>query len=208
MSKKDKDILAQYVPKASVDKVYDAIVANRIRFHISKERNTKLGDYRNTTPKHPPRISINYNLNPYEFLITFVHELAHHYTFMKYGRKHQPHGVEWKHTFQQSMLPYLKREIFPEDLLSAISNYLFVADLSKSSEAELNRVLRTYDDNMANNGWHSMETLEYGQLFLAKNGRKFRKLEIRRTNYLCECLDTNKKYVFSPLAMVWPLDFT
>jgi hypothetical protein len=38
--------------------------------------------------------------------MTLIHEIAHLVAFEKYGRNIKPHGQEWKHTFQQLMVPY------------------------------------------------------------------------------------------------------
>jgi predicted SprT family Zn-dependent metalloprotease len=39
-------------------------------------------------------------------LLTYV-------AFEKYGRNIKPHGQEWKHTFQQLMVPYIHEKFIP-----------------------------------------------------------------------------------------------
>jgi hypothetical protein len=35
----------------------------------------------------------------------------------KFGRNIKPHGNEWKYSFQRLMIPYIRPEIFPSQLL-------------------------------------------------------------------------------------------
>jgi predicted SprT family Zn-dependent metalloprotease len=44
--------------------------------------------------------------------MTLIHEI-HLVAFEKYGRNIKPHGQEWKHTFQQLMVPYIDQKIIP-----------------------------------------------------------------------------------------------
>ena len=61
-------------------------------------------------------IRINNNLNRYSFLITLIHEMAHASIWIKYGRKVNPHGLEWKMEFKRMILPFLHPNYFPEDI--------------------------------------------------------------------------------------------
>ena len=44
-------------------------------------------------------ISINNNLNPYSFLITLTHELAHAFVYRNYKNTRDPHGKKWQLMF-------------------------------------------------------------------------------------------------------------
>lgn len=205
MAKEQRQILAEYLPGATVDQVYDAIVKNGIQLRITRARNTKLGDYRPAANGKPPRISINHNLNPYEFLITFIHELAHHDTFAQYGRRHYPHGAEWKENFQKRMVAYINRKVFPADVEAALYQHLYVSNVANGSETELKRALRNHDPK-PDDGSQLLETLPHGQNFMIPSGRVFQKMEQRRKRYICRCMTDNRNYLFSPLAMVIPLN--
>lgn len=205
MAEKHRHILAEYLPESTVDQVYDSIIKNGIQLRISRARNTKLGDYRPAANGKPPRISINHNLNPYEFLITFVHELAHHYTFVQFGRRHYPHGAEWKENYQKLMADYINRNIFPAEIETALYQHLYVSNAANGSETELKRLLRTYDQ-APDDGSVLLETLPQGQTFIIPDGRVFQKMEKRRKRFLCRCITDDRNYLFSPLAMVKPLN--
>jgi len=73
----DKEILAQYIPEEAIDKVLNRIIEKKVHLKITRGRRTKLGDYRPPVRHSNHRISINHDLNPYAFLITFIHEFAH-----------------------------------------------------------------------------------------------------------------------------------
>ena len=67
-------------------------------FIVSKTRDSKLGDYR-FSPQKGHQITVNHNLNPYSFLVTYLHEVAHLLTYQTYKNKVLPHGNEWKKAF-------------------------------------------------------------------------------------------------------------
>jgi hypothetical protein len=55
--------------------------------------------------------------------MTLIHEIAHLVAFENYGRNIKPHGQEWKHTFQQLMVPYIRPEIYPNHLLPLLARH-------------------------------------------------------------------------------------
>src|SRR6478609_6690326 len=89
--KKIMQALIPYLPGAEVEYCAELIMLYKLHLHIEIERADRLGDYSPHLGKGN-RITINHNLNPYDFLITFIHELAHHTTYKKYGSRHEPHG--------------------------------------------------------------------------------------------------------------------
>ena len=77
---------------------------------VTKKRQSVLGDYRHSAIGKNHRISINGNLNKYEFLITLLHELAHLFTFEKFANKVEPHGKEWKHFYGSLLADFLQNK--------------------------------------------------------------------------------------------------
>ena len=197
----EKDILAEYVPPEAIDMVYHWIVRYKIHLTITRTRSTKLGDYRPPGRQPYHRISVNHNLNPYAFLITFVHELAHLKTFKKYGPNRQPHGKEWKSIYRQLMEEVLTKKIFPESVEVALRKHLQNIKASSSADVELTRVLRQYDKHKET----CVEDLREGSLFLFQTHRQFEVLSKARTRYKCRELATNKVYLFHALTPVEPL---
>ena len=83
------------------------IILNKVQFILSKPRKTKLGDYRAIPNESLFIVTVNNNLNPVQFLITVLHELAHHFTWMKHKSIAKPHGKEWKQEYQRVFIPVL-----------------------------------------------------------------------------------------------------
>ena len=116
--------LRPFVPMGSEYYLASFIIDKTVHFTISKPRKTKLGDYRQAWDGKPHRISVNGDLNPYAFLVTTVHEMAHLTTFEKHGNKVSSHGMEWKSEFKRLFQPLLEKEFLPTDITLAITNYL------------------------------------------------------------------------------------
>lgn len=201
----DKKLLSKYLPEKAVEVVYNLIVQNNVLLRISRSRMTKLGDYRPARKDLPHRISLNHDLNSYDFLITFIHELAHLYAFEKHGRNHQPHGIEWKDFYRKLMQPLLETDIFPSDIKQAVYNYLFEQNASNGSDTQLKLLLRNYNKEQ-NTTTKLLETLPEMSRFKLSDGRVFQKLELRRKRYKCVCLNSKRLYLFSPIALVEPVE--
>lgn len=198
----ESELLKQYLPQGAVEDVYRWIVEKKIHLKITKSRRTKLGDYR--PPIHQPnhRISLNHNLNPFSFLITFVHELAHLLVFEQFGNKVAPHGKEWKTTYQKLMLPFLEKDIFPVDLKHVLSKSINNSRASSTSDLHLSRVLLSYDTP---NDHKRLEQLESESIFQIENGKTFKKGDRQRTRYKCLNLQNKRYYLFHPLTPVYPI---
>ncbi|MBN2616091.1 MAG: SprT-like domain-containing protein [Bacteroidales bacterium] len=195
----DSKILSKYLPDSLVEPAMQLIREKGIHLRISRERRTKLGDYRppGKLPYH--RISVNHNLNPYAFFLTFIHEVAHLITYEKYGNMKQPHGEEWKNNFRGLMEPFFGKGNFPDDVEKAMKNHMKNIKASGQVDLKLARVLKKYDEV------HSeilLEELEIGTVFLVQEKRKFRVLEKRRTRYKCLDLNNNRMYLIHALTPV------
>jgi len=164
---------------------------------ISNPRKTKLGDFR--FYKGRLCISVNNNLNPYSFLITLTHELAHAFVYAECSNKVLPHGIEWKTTFKSMLFNFL--HLFPEDINKVLSLYLLNPKASTLTDVRLSTVLRKYDKEK---GATITDILE-GDKFIASNGKEFKKGKKLRKRFSCTQKDTNRVYLFHPLAEVYKL---
>jgi len=203
-SKEHKDILANYFPLEVVEEMYDLVVSLKIHLKVSRSRKTKLGDYCPPVRTGIHRITINYNLNKYEFLITFIHEVAHLKVWNKYAGKVLPHGNEWKNEYLRLMLPYIQRNIFTDEIKQALVEYFKNPGASKYSDNNLVQALRVHDDNPHN--LVSLEELPINTKFILPDGRTFIKGELRRKCYKCQSLQNKRFYIFQPLAKVNIID--
>lgn len=194
------DYLRRFIPGPAVVKVLEYLNQYKVHLTVTRERKTVLGDYRHATQYETHRISVNGNLNPYAFLITLVHELAHLVTFTQYGNRVQAHGKEWKTLYAVLLAEFLKDGVFPADIQQAIRQSLHDLPASSCADEGLMRVLRRYDRN--NDGLVLVEELPEGQLFDIGEGRIFKKGKKLRKRYQCLEVKTGKMYLFSPIYEV------
>ena len=193
------EVLAQYLPEQAAPIIAKWIDYFQCEFKISKNRATKLGDYRHPFKGNGHKISVNNDLNSYAFLVTTVHEFAHLLTWNDHKNKVKPHGTEWKNNFKRMMKPFFELNIFPEDIHHTITNYLNNPAASSCTDLTLARALKKYDADLATN---RIEEIPINAVFTLKDGRKFKKGERIRKRYRCLCLDNGNIYLFNPLAEV------
>ncbi len=193
------EVLAQYLPEQAAPIIAKWIDYFQCEFKISKNRATKLGDYRHPFKGNGHKISVNNDLNSYAFLVTTVHEFAHLLTWNDHKNKVKPHGTEWKNNFKRMMKPFFELNIFPEDIHHTITNYLNNPAASSCTDLTLARALKKYDAYLATN---RIEEIPINAVFTLKDGRKFKKGERIRKRYRCLCLDNGNIYLFNPLAEV------
>tara|TARA_B110001450_G_scaffold18653_1_gene17070 strand:+ start:6827 stop:7429 length:603 start_codon:yes stop_codon:yes gene_type:complete len=193
-----EEILLKYLPERSVSIIFDLIRVNNVNLKIVNERVTKHGDYRRT-PDGKHQITINSNLNKYRFLMTLVHEIAHLVAIEKYGRAIKPHGVEWKHTFQQLMLPFINPSVFPNQLLPDIANHFKNPRASSDTDAKLSVLLKQFDSKTDKN---YIFEIPLGSIFRIHNGKVFKKGNRRIKRYECLEVNSGKVYLFQPNAEI------
>jgi hypothetical protein len=195
-------VLEKYLPAEAAPLVARWIDYFKCEFKISRNRNSKFGDYRSPYGGKGHRISVNYDLNPYAFLVTTVHEFAHLHTWNEHKQKAKPHGTEWKNNFKKMMQPFFEKEIFPADVKRAIINYLDNPAASSCSDLNLYRSLRKYDPPKESEAILTVEKVPLKALFKLKDGRVFRKDEKLRKRFKCTEVATRRIYLFSPVAEV------
>ena len=192
-------ILSRYVPERAVPQCMELIRTQGVHLKIVRERRTRHGDYR-LLPDGTHRITVNASGNPYRFLITLVHEIAHLVAFRTYGRNIAPHGKEWKRTFQQLMLPLLRPEVFPPRLLPVLAGHFRNPKASSSTDSALALALKTYDPETP--GRNFIFQLPEGAFFRLENGRIYQKGPRNRKRYRCLEVHSGKLYLFQPHAEV------
>lgn len=192
--------LQNYLPAEAAAPALALLERYKVHLTITKERKSVLGDYRHAHNNAAHRISVNGNLNPYAFLITLVHELAHLVTFLEYGNRIQAHGREWKHVYKLLLLQFLEMKIFPADILASLTSSLNNLPASSCADEGLMRVLRHYDKKQ--DGMLLVEELPEGALFTLNDGKIFKKGQQLRKRFQCVEIKTGKLYLFSPIYEV------
>lgn len=192
------ETLLKYIPEHAVKPVFELIVANQVHLKIVNERVTRHGDYRKgISGKH--EITVNANLNKYKFLITLVHEISHLVAFEKFGRNIKPHGDQWKYSFQMLMVPFIRPEIFPSNLLPLLARHFKNPTASSDTDATLALALKQYD---AQNDKNYIFEIPYGSVFRISNGKIFKKIALRVKRYECVEINSGRIYLFNPNAEV------
>jgi SprT protein len=206
MSKKQAPIsaLQDYLPPYTYEPVLHYLQVYKVHLTVARERKSILGDYRHRTGVHSHRISVNGNLNPYSFLITLLHELAHLLTFEKWGNKVASHGKEWKATFGQLLAQFIEHDIFPQDIKTVLLQSLHNPAASSCADEALLRTLRSYDKKNGESLF--VESLPEGSLFKTHDGRVFKKGEKMRKRFRCVEVATKRLYLFSGVYEVEVID--
>jgi hypothetical protein len=189
------------VPDNAVQYCWDLWHEDPFQFILARSRSSKLGDFRYRRDRKIQQITINHDLNRYQFLITYIHEVAHYRAFKIHGLQIKPHGIEWKKTFQKLMAPMLSDLVFPKDILLPLKRYLTNPKASTGTDLFLSREVRKYDLKEPDKEVIYLSQIKPGEEFSLR-GRQFKKETTRRTRILCLELTTGKKYLISGNAEV------
>jgi len=196
------DYLSRWIPGKAAALILGYLNHYQVHLTITRERKSVLGDYRHATRSANHRISVNGNLNPYSFLITLIHELAHLVTFMEFGNRVPSHGKEWKKIYRKILEEFIPLKVFPADVLTALKKNLHDLPASSCADENLMRVLRRYDEDKE--GLMLVEQIPEGGCFSLEDERIFRKGKKLRKRYQCVEVATGKLYLFSPIYEVKP----
>lgn len=170
-------------------------------FQVARNRKSKLGDFRYRPNRKIQTITINAGLNPYQFLLTYIHEVAHHHAFLKFDISINPHGAEWKATFQQLLFPILREDIFPIDILIPLRQHMRNPKASSSADLFLMKEMSKYDLKEDKPEGLFLSDLKPGNRFFL-SGREFEKGETRRTRVICLEVKSGKKFLIAQMARV------
>jgi hypothetical protein len=193
--------LKVYLPAGSFDPVVDLINFYKVHLTVTKARKSVLGDYRHPFLGSNHKISVNGNLNKFEFLITLLHELAHLLCFEQYKNRVEAHGKEWKSIYGQLLAQFIKLEIFPDDIRKSLQKTLLNPAATANGETSLLLILRRYD-TVKKEGHSFVAHLPEGTVFESLQGRVFKRGAKRRIRIECVEIATGHVYSFSPLTEV------
>lgn len=197
------EILAHYLPPAFVNQAAFWVINLDFDLKITRARNTKLGDYRSPVNGGRHKISINHNLNPYAFLVTLIHEIAHLITYNKFKWKVPPHGLEWKNEFKNLMFPVIQSGHLPVELAKALHKYMMNPAAASCSDVNLFRALK-YFDVKTNFDFIFVEQVQTNKHF-DYQGRIFLRCEKKRTRIKCIEIKTKQVYLFNSVTEVKPI---
>lgn len=194
--------LKPFLPENSVELACEKLREFPHHLVITKPRSTKLGDFTADPRGQRHTLTVNGNLNPYAFLITLMHELAHLVTWLKHKDRVKPHGQEWKSEFKQTLGPFLRRNVFPEDIAKAVQGYLANPSAATCTDMVLSKTLARYDRNNHPDVKLLDDVPLHDKFVYGKDKRTFIKGDRLRTRYRCFEEGTNYEYWFSPLTKI------
>lgn len=185
-------LLENHVPGPSLAYAHELWIQSPFQFKLTKNRQTKVGDFTCKSNAAHVRITVNHDLNPYLFLLTYVHEVAHLRVFLKHGSRAEAHGQHWKSTFQELLGPLLRETVFPPDILHELSRHMENPKASSFADIQLTQVLRSYDP-------HAKEvillsSIPEGSIFKLQ-GRYFKKGQLRRTRVICREVKSKRNFL-------------
>lgn len=175
-------ILEKHITPSAVPYCVSLWERSPFELKLTKARQTKVGDFTSRRSFLHPRITLNHDLNPHLFLLTYIHEVAHHYVHLKYGNRVDPHGDEWKNTFKDLMNPLLQETSFPVEILRELQRHMANPKASSFADTSLTKVLRTFDKGEQ---LITLSDIPEGSIFRIQ-GRFFKKGKLRRTRFLCQ----------------------
>ncbi len=204
MSKSSREALKSSVPIPAVNYCSELLDKFQCTLRITRPRSTKIGDYKAPHGNLGHRITVNSNLNQYNFLVTLIHEIAHLVVWNQYKSKVKPHGKEWQNQFRELMEPLLGVGIFPPPLDICVKHHVSRGYASTFSDRRLLSELRKYDGQTGAQLF--VKDLALNERFTLKgSGREFVKGPLVRTRYRCRAAGPSifkKYYSVHPMAEV------
>jgi SprT protein len=182
-----------YVPPEFAAYCADLLVKYGVHIKVKAPRNTKAGDYRppvNGRKYH--EVTVNEDLNPYYFLLVYLHEMAHVTAWIAHGRNHEPHGKEWKAHFWELTLPVLQSDKLPPSLKTALKRFFIKTPATFIADTALHKVLSSFDTQKS--PVTHLNELPFDSLFSLNNGLVLQKKSQLRTWFMCEDPKSGKKY--------------
>jgi SprT protein len=180
--------------------IFDAYLCKQdLEVWVVRDRRTRSGDFRfSRDPRIKHRITVNAGLKQQHFLIILAHEVAHYIAYLRYRKgDFQPHGIEWKTEFRELLRLMLGAGCFSNELAPQIARHMRKPTASLSSDARLWQTLN--HDNIPQ-GYIMLKEIPLNACFELSDGRRFEKLERRRTRFTCRELSSGKLYWVSGLA--------
>ncbi|MEG1556614.1 MAG: hypothetical protein RR356_07820, partial [Bacteroidales bacterium] len=192
--------MSPFFPEEALDYVYFYFNQHNFNLKISSPRLTKKGDFKfYPLLNRCPSISINNDLCSYEFLLVYIHELAHYYVFKKYSKTVKAHGKEWKEEYKKLLINAIEQINFPDNIAVAFRNHLAKIKSSSSLDEELMQVFDSYKSTTIEE--IMVKNLQIGDVFLFRN-KTYQLDSFARTRACCTLLKTQQKFLVNGIVKV------
>jgi hypothetical protein len=199
---KEELFFKKYFPPESILYCHQLWKHYKIQLTVSQPRKSIFGNYRYQNGIH--HISVNGNLKPEAFLVTYLHEVAHLEVMEKYGNKAKPHGSEWQASFQALLRPMIENGIFSQEVALALWNHIQNPKATSCSDPDLHLLL-TDGHKVGHEDEFMVSHLPIGSRFVFE-GRTFLLKSKERTSFHCLELNSERMYRFKGFAKVRRLE--
>jgi len=192
-------ILEKHVPPQALRYCHSLWKFLPFELKITRTRQSKVGDFTGRKDSRFQRITLNHDLNPFLFLFTYVHEVAHLHVYVKYGNKVDPHGEEWKNVFKQLMGPLIVNSVFPPQILHLVHKHMINPKASSFADTELTKAFRLFDQHA--DKYTYLSEIPEGSIFQFQQ-RYFTKGKLKRTRIVCRELRSKRNYLIPADVLV------
>lgn len=193
--------LSDFLPPRAFEAVLPYFRQYPIALTITRERKTRLGDYRSPAKGEKEHlISVNGNLNPYAFLVTLIHEIAHLLVYEKHRRAVKSHGPEWKLLFGVLLVHFADAGLFPKALEKVIRTSAQNPASATFRDVALSKALSQFDEKNADEILAG--DLAEGTAFRAPDGQVYQMTERRRSRIKCKRISDGKEFLLPFAAAV------
>lgn len=192
-------ILQQHIPAAALAYSHALWKNNPFELKITRTRQSKVGDFTSRKGVKYQRITLNHDLNPYLFLLTYIHEVAHLHVFLLHSDRLDPHGDVWKGVFKQLMRPLLYESVFPTEILHVLRSHMENPKASSFADGDLTKAFRIFDKNA--DKFACLSDIPEGSIFRFQR-RFFKKGKLKRTRIVCCEIKSKKNYLIPAEVLV------
>ena len=200
MTEKEIEVFKKYLPEKSVAYCHQLWKEHHIQFTISPPRKSVYGNYMHRNGIH--HISVNGDLNPESFLVTYLHEVAHLLVRKSTARRPRPHGPEWQKAFRMVMRPMLDSAVFGPELSHVLHRHLEKPKATSCSDPVMHRLLMGSKElDEAEKDEVIVDKLPPGTRFVFQS-RTFKVMRKVRTRLECMQEADLAIYRFQPMARV------
>lgn len=193
--------LSLFIPAPALEYCRQLHRQHNFKLIITPPRRTRLGCF-SVRPPMQPVIRMNNDLNPFNFLITYLHEVAHCKVYMTSKKRVAPHGVEWKSSFRDLLMPVLTPLVFPDDVLRLLSRHAMNPSAATGSDAQLYATLKKYDlTTDQKTSKIPLLHVKEGEDFVFQT-RVFIKGSLRRTRVMCTEKSSSRRFTIPSHVLV------
>ena len=209
------DAIDRHLPPGTAEYVAgllaaEPLLAAGVEVRVVRARRSKLGDHRGPAPgRSRHRITVNDDLNPFAFLTTLLHEIAHAVTWerhergrRRFARRVLPHGPQWKGEFGRILEPVVGDGLLPGDVARALADYLRNPRAATCSDRGLVVALSRYD--VPDPVRVRVEEVPQGTAFRIDGGRTFLRGPKLRSRFRCYDARSGAEYRIHGLYRVEP----